>query len=155
MLIGQIGRVPLFGAGPRRYIRSRLFRLAVTVFWCALTSCWRQQGKRKEVFPRAIRATQLPSNPSPLSTRDGAQLTFRNNQIHILQTRHLAPRTLGSQRLSASHQHTRHVVVTRTHAHPTRDEGTKALTIPRRPPVRAARQMWYYSSSGWYVFYRR
>ena len=28
--IGQIGRVPLFGAGPRRYIRSRLFRLAVT-----------------------------------------------------------------------------------------------------------------------------
>ena len=32
-LIGQIGRVPLFGAGPRRYIRSRLFRLAVTVFW--------------------------------------------------------------------------------------------------------------------------
>ena len=24
-LIGQIGRVPLFGAGPRRYIRSRLF----------------------------------------------------------------------------------------------------------------------------------
>ena len=29
-LIGQIGRVPLFGAGPRRYIRSRLFRLAVT-----------------------------------------------------------------------------------------------------------------------------
>ena len=31
-LIGQIGRVPLFGAGPRRYIRSRLFRLAVTAF---------------------------------------------------------------------------------------------------------------------------
>ena len=29
MLIGQIGRVPLFGAGPRRDIRSRLFRLAV------------------------------------------------------------------------------------------------------------------------------
>ena len=35
-LIGQIGRVPLFGAGPRRYIRSRLFRLAVTAFWRAL-----------------------------------------------------------------------------------------------------------------------
>ena len=35
-LIGQIGRVPLFGAGPRRYIRSRLFRLAVTAFWLSL-----------------------------------------------------------------------------------------------------------------------
>ena len=29
---------------------------------------------------------RMPSNPSPLSTRDGAQLTFRNNQIQILQT---------------------------------------------------------------------
>ena len=40
----------------------------------------------KEVFPRAIRTTELPSNPLSLSTRDGAQLTFRNNQIQILQT---------------------------------------------------------------------
>ena len=77
-LIGQIGRVPLFGAGPRRYMRSRLFRLAVTVFWCARTASWRQKGKRKQVFPWAIRTTELPSNPSPL--------TFRNNQIQILQT---------------------------------------------------------------------
>ena len=77
-LIGQIGRVPLFGAGPRRYIRSRLFRSAVTAFWRALTASWRQKGKRKQVFPRAIRTTELPSNPSPL--------TFRNNQIQILQT---------------------------------------------------------------------
>ena len=77
-LIGQIGRVPLFGAGPRRYIRSRLFRLAVTDFWRALTASWRQKGKRKQIFPRVIRTTELPSNPSPL--------TFRNNQIQILQT---------------------------------------------------------------------
>ena len=84
-LIGQIGGVPLFGDGPRRYIRSRLFRLAVTIFWRALTASWRQKGKRKQVFPRAIRTTELPSNPSLLSTRDGAQLTFRNNQIQILQ----------------------------------------------------------------------
>ena len=77
-LIGQIGRVPLFGARPRWYIRSRLFRLAITVFWRALTASWRQKGKRKQVFPRAIRTTELPSNPSPL--------TFRNNQIQILQT---------------------------------------------------------------------
>ena len=77
-LIGQIGRVPLFGAGPRRYIRSRLFRLAVSAFWRALPASWRQKGKRKQVFPRAIRTTELPSNPSPL--------TFRNNQIQIFQT---------------------------------------------------------------------
>ena len=64
----------------------RLFRLAVTVCWRALTASWRQKGKRKQVFPRAIRTTELPSNPLPLSTRDGAQLTFRNNQIQILQT---------------------------------------------------------------------
>ena len=76
-LIRQIGRVPLFSAGPRRYIRSRLFRLAVTAFWRALTASWRLKGKRK-IFPRAIRTTELPSNPSPP--------TFRNNQIQILQT---------------------------------------------------------------------
>ena len=45
-------------------------------------------------------------------------------------------RNHGSQRLSASYQHSRHVVVTRTHAHTTRDEGTEALTVPGRPPVR-------------------
>ena len=52
--------------------------MAVTVLWRALTASWRQKGKRKQVFPRAIRTTELPSNPSPL--------TFRNNQIQILQT---------------------------------------------------------------------
>ena len=136
-LIGQIGRVPLFGAGARRYIRSRLSRLAVTVFWRALTASWWQKGKRKQVFPRAIRTKELPSNPSPLSTRDGAQLTFRNNQIHILQT----SSTLGTTQpwqptsLSKLPTHTQ-VDVIRTHAHTTRDKGTKALTVPRRPPVR-------------------
>ena len=33
---------------------------------------------KAEIFPRAISTTELPSNPSPL--------TFRNNQIQILQT---------------------------------------------------------------------
>ena len=84
--------------------------------WRALTASWRQKGKRKQIFPRDIRAAKLPSNPSPL--------TLRNNQIQILETRNH-----GSQRLSASYQHTRHVVVTRTHAHTTRDKGTKALTV--------------------------
>ena len=77
-LIGEIGRVPLFRAGPRRYIRSWLFRLAVTAFWRALTAPWRQEGKGTQIFPRAIRTTELPSNPSPL--------TIRNNQIQIFQT---------------------------------------------------------------------
>ena len=84
-LTGQIGRVPLFGAGPRRYIMSRLFRLAVTAFWRAhtafwraLTASWQQEGKRKQIFPRAIRTTELLSNHS--------LLTFRNNQIQIFQT---------------------------------------------------------------------
>ena len=97
-LIGQIGRVPHFGAGPRRYIRSRLFRLAVTAFWRALTASWRQKGKRKQIFPRAVRTTELPSNPSPLSTRDGAQLTLLNNQIQILQTSSILGTTQPWQR---------------------------------------------------------
>ena len=76
--ISQIGRLLLFGAGPRGYIRSRPFRLAVTAFWRAFSASWRSKGKRKQIFPRAVRTTELPSNPSPL--------TFRNNQILILQT---------------------------------------------------------------------
>ena len=47
-LIRQIGRVPRFGAGRRWYIRSPLFRLAVTAFWRALTASWRQKGMRKQ-----------------------------------------------------------------------------------------------------------
>ena len=77
-LIGQMGHVPPFGAGLRRYIRSRLFRLAVTAFWRALTASWWQKGKRKQIFPRDISTTKLPSNPAPL--------TSQNNQIQILQT---------------------------------------------------------------------
>ena len=128
-LIGQIGRVPLFGAGPRRYIRSRLFGLAVTVFWRALTASWRQKGKRKRIFPRAIRTTELPSNPSPL--------TFRNNQIQILQTSTTHPTMAAnvSQQDTSPHARGCHTHA-RTHAHTTRDKGTKALTVPRRPAVR-------------------
>ena len=123
-LIGQIGRVPLFSAGPKRYIRSLLFTLAVTIFWRALTGSRRAEGKRTQVLPRAIRTAELPSNPSPL--------TFWNNLTGLFGTRNH-----GSQRFSASYQRTRHVVVTCSHAHTTRDKGTKALTVPRRPPVRA------------------
>ena len=45
-------------------------------------------------------------------------------------------RNHGNQRLSARYRHARDVVVTRTHTHTTRDKGTKALTVPRRPAVR-------------------
>ena len=48
-LIGQIGGVPRFGGEPRRYIRSWLFRLAVTSFRRALTASRRQKGKRKQI----------------------------------------------------------------------------------------------------------
>ena len=96
-LIGQIGRVPLFGAGPRRYIRSQLFRLAVTIFCRALTASLRQKGKRKQVVARAICTTELPLNPSPL--------TFRNNQIQILQTSstHAAMAANVSQQFTNTH----------------------------------------------------
>ena len=93
-LIGQIGRVPLFGAGPRQYIRSRLFRLAVIAFWRALAASCRQKGKRKQIFPRAIRTTELPPNPSPL--------TFRNNQIQNL-TDLFDTRNHGNQRKLPTH----------------------------------------------------
>ena len=82
-LIGKIGRVPLFGAGPRRYIRSRLFRLAVTAFWRAFTASWRQKGKRKQIFHRAVRTTELPSNPSPWhfgTTRSKSYRPLRHTQ---------------------------------------------------------------------------
>ena len=120
-LIGQIGRVPLFGAGPRRYIRSRLFRLAVTVFWRALTASWRQKGKRKQVFPRAIRTTELPSNPSPL--------TFRNSQIQILQTQPWQPTSLSklpTHTARGCHTHAR------TYNARQRDKGPDSPATPSR-----------------------
>ena len=122
-LIGQIGRVLLFGAGPRRYIRSRLFRLAVTVFWRALTASWRQKGKRKQVFPRAIRTTELPLNPSPL--------TFRNNQIQnltdLFDTRnHDSQRKLRTHTARGCHTHAR------TYNARQRDKSPDSPTTPSR-----------------------
>ena len=51
----------------------------------------------KAVFPRAIRTTELPSNPSPL--------TFRNNQIQILQTSstHATAESNVSQQVTNTH----------------------------------------------------
>ena len=91
-LIGQIGRAPLFGAGRRRYIRSRLFRLAVTAFWRAFTASWRQKGKRKQIFPRAVRTTEPAFEPfaPDISEQPDPNLT------DLFDTRNH-----GSQRLSA------------------------------------------------------
>ena len=124
-LIGQTGRVPLFGAGPRRYIRSRLFRLAVTVFWRALTASWRQKGERKQVFPRAIRATELPSNPSPL--------TFRNNQIQILQTSSTHATMAANVSQQVTNTHGTWLSHARTHIHrETRDQSPDSPATPSR-----------------------
>ena len=72
-LIGKISRVPPFGGGPRRYIRSRLFRLPSPLSGVPLPLPGSKKASESRDLPRAISATELPSNPSPL--------TFRNNQI--------------------------------------------------------------------------
>ena len=60
---------------------------------------------KAEIFPRAIRTTELPSNPSPL--------TFRNNQIQILQT----SSTHATMAANVSHQDTNtHGTGCHTHA---------------------------------------
>ena len=125
-LIGQIGRVPIFGAGPRRYIRSRPFRLAVTVFWRAFTvlEAKRQakaglsSGHSHDRIAFESFAPDISEQPDP-------------NLADLFDTRNH-----GSQRLSARYRHTRDVVVTRTHTYTTRDKGSKAPTVPRRPAVR-------------------
>ena len=111
-LIGQTGRVPLFGSGPRRYIRSRLFRLAVTAFWRALT-CFlaeKRQAKADLSSGHSHDRTAFEPFAPDISEQPDPNLTdlfdIRNH---------------GSQHLSARHQHTGHLVVTRTHAHTTRD----------------------------------
>ena len=57
-LIGQLGRVPLFGARPWRYIRSWLFSSAFTVLWRAVTASWRENRGGKQLFLRVLRATE-------------------------------------------------------------------------------------------------
>ena len=100
-MIGQIGRVPIFVVGPRRYIRSRLFRLAVTAFWrpyrflaakrqskADLSSGHSHDGTAFESFAPDISEQPDPNLPDLFDTRN-----------------------LGSQRLSTRYQHTRHGVI--------------------------------------------
>ena len=78
-LIGQIGRVPLFGAGPTAVHQVAAIQVGRHRFLaCPYRFLAAIRQAKAEIFPRAIRTTELPSNPSPL--------TFRNNQIQILQT---------------------------------------------------------------------
>ena len=92
MLIGQIGRVPLFGAGPRRYIRSRLFRLAVTALWCALATSRRgkKQAKAHLSSGHSHDRTAFESIAPDISEQPDQNLT------DLFDTRNH-----GSQRLSA------------------------------------------------------
>ena len=101
-LIGrQIGCVLLFGVGPRRYIRSRLFRLAVTAFWrpyrflaakrqskADLSSGHSHDGTAFESFAPDISEQPDPNLPDLFDTRNH-----------------------GSQSLSARYQHTRYGVI--------------------------------------------
>ena len=109
----------------RRYIRSRLFRLAVTVCWRALTASRRQKDKRGLSSGHSHYKTAFESFAPDISEQPDPNLTDLFDS-----------RNHGSQRLSASYQHTRDVVVTCTHTHTTRDKGTKVLTVRRRPAVR-------------------
>ena len=111
-LIGQIGRVPLFGAEPRRYMRSLLFRLAITAFWRALTASWRHKGKRKQrsfLGPLARQNCLRILRPDISEQPDHNLTDFFDKRNH------------GSQRLSARYEHTPDVLVTRTHTRTTRD----------------------------------
>ena len=114
-LIGQIGRVPLFGAGPGRYIRSRLFRLAVTAFWNAFTASWRQKGKRKQIFPRAVRTTELPSNPSPLTFRDNQMQIFQTSSTHATMAANVFQQDMNTHGTRLSHARTRQSFFDTTH----------------------------------------
>ena len=128
-LIGQMGRVPPFGAGSKRYIRSRLFRLAVTVFLCPYRFLAAERQANADLSSdHSHDRTALESFAPDISEQPDP------NRTDLFDTRENS-----SQRLSARYQHTRNVVVTHTHAHTTRDKGTKALTVRRRPAVRAAR----------------
>ena len=81
----------------------------------AFTATWRQKGKRKQIFPRAVRTTELPSNPS--------SLTFRNNQVHILQTPsthatmavNVFQQDMNTHGTRLSHARTRHSFFDTTH----------------------------------------
>ena len=122
-LIGQIGRVPLFGAGPRRYIRSRLFGMAVTAFWRALyrfLAATRQakadlsSGHSHDRTAFELFAPGISEQPDP-------------NLTDLFDTRNH-----GSQRLSTIYQHTRHEDA-RTHIQ--RETAYRQWSLlPRGPP---------------------
>ena len=104
--IGQIGRLPLFGAGPRRYTRSRLFRLAVTTFLACLYRflAAKRQAKADLSSGRSLDRTAVESFAPDISEQPDPNLKDLFNT-----------RNHGSQRLSATRQHTQDAVVTRTH----------------------------------------
>ena len=120
-LIGQIGRVPLFGVGStafRRWVQAVHQIAAIQVGRHRFLACHYRYLAAKRVAKAGLSsghshyrdsfetlAPDISEQPDPNLT----DLFSRRNH--------------GSQCLSASYQHTRQVVVTRTHAHTTRDKG--------------------------------
>ena len=139
-----MGRVPLFGAGPRRYIRSRLFRLACHRFLACPYRFLAAKGQAKAGLSsrHSHYRTAFESFAPDISKQPDPNLT------DLFDTRNH-----GSQSLSASYLHTRHVVVTRTHARTyNARQRDKALTVPRRPPVRPNTAAASSQSVGWSSF---
>ena len=128
-LIGQIGRVPLFGAGSGGKSVAAIQVGRHRFLACPYRFLTAKRQAKADLSPgHSHDRTAFESFAPDISEQPDPNLTDLFDK-----------RNHGSQRLSARFQHTRHVVVTRTHAHTTRDKGTKALTVPRRPAVRAAR----------------
>ena len=126
-LIGQLGRVPLFGARPWRYIRSWLFSSAFTVLWRALTASWRGNRRGKQLFLRVLRATEPHSDPS----------TLRNFRMYLGHTdptlsnlfRHNHGNHHESQQVTTRRRHVAHANARATRI----QRGTKGGTKP--PPT--------------------
>ena len=125
--IGQLGRVPLFGARPRRYIRSWLFNLGFTVFW-------RPHRFLAEKCVGRAAPSSGPSpdkkafDPSPLRNFRMAHSTQPPDRSNSYKP--LLPQPWQPQRISASY-HRAGTLPTRT------ERGTKGGTkappaVPRR-----------------------
>ena len=96
-LIGQLGRVPLFGARPWRYIRSWLFSSAFTVLWRALTASWRENRGESSSFS-GFYGPQNRMRPFDPAQLQNVSRPHRPNSF-----KPLPPQPRQPQRISASY----------------------------------------------------
>ena len=96
-LIGQLGRVPLFGTQPWRYIRSWLFSSAFTVLWRALTASWRENRGESSSFSGFFGPHKTAFRPF-----DPAQLQNESRPHRPNSFKPLPPQPWQPQRISAS-----------------------------------------------------